>query len=138
MAEDLPHTHADDVLRRADELDGRISEKTEAVIADLVAYRDKSRRADRWRNFTLVLLFVMFFIGIFIVIKIRDNATSIKQLCVSTNEANANQTKLWHFILSIPPQPDETDQQKDILIQFSQLVDQTFAQHNCSEPKAIP
>lgn len=130
--------HAEQLVNKADALDRRIDAQTERVINDLVTYKD---RAIKWQiaaSISMVIMFLMIVVGIFLVVKVRDNATTIKDFCESTNRANESQITLWHFILDLPPDENTTEQQKQLVAQFTNLVDRTFAPHNCSQPAVIP
>lgn len=132
--------HAENLITKADDLDRRIDKQTELVIHELVTYKD---RAIKWQiatTISLVLMFFLFIGGVFVILKVRDNSTSLKAFCEATNRANESQIILWHFILDIPPDPNEplTDEQKQIEVQFTDLVDRTFAPHDCSQPAVVP
>lgn len=135
---DDPVAHAEGVIRDANALDVRITEKTERLIGDLVAYQDRDRRTKRIMAVLIAVMLVMLVIGTFAVIKIRDNASTITASCHTTNQANANQIKLWQFILNIPPDPAETPQQKETKTAFAALVQDTFKPLDCSQPKVLP
>lgn len=135
---DDPIERAENLIDKAEDLDNRINRQTEQVINELVTYKE---RDVKWKIFITTMGFVvmiMLFFGIFAVIKIRDNAASIKDFCEATNKANAEQAVLWRFILDIPPDPNETDNEKAIKIAFTDLVERTFAPHDCSQQRVIP
>lgn len=130
--------HAEKLVTKAEDLDRRIDSHTERVINDLVTYKD---RAIKWQiaaSISMFIMFVMIVVGIFLVVKVRDNATTLKDFCQSTNRANASQIILWHFILDRPPDANTTEEQKQLIEQFTVIVDRTFAPHNCSQPAVIP
>lgn len=135
---DDPIAHAEHLIGKAEDLDNRISQQTETVILELVTYKSK---AVKWQAFTLgllVLTIAMLIVGLFSIVKIRDNAASIQAICEATNKVNANQIILWDFLLKIPPEPTETDTQKTTRIEFADLVQRTFVQQDCSQPRVIP
>jgi hypothetical protein len=126
------------LIERADELDDRITEATKAVINDLVHFQDKTRHLTYLLGIVSSVLVVVVTVVILAVVKINDNASTLKGSCEQLNQSNANQVKLWEHILDLPPAPDETPAQKQTKIEFEQFVKDTFRPLDCSQPKVIP
>lgn len=128
----------DDLLARADALDRKIDDKTERVITDLVDYGKKNRRLIHIITAMVVFQFVIAGILTLAIVKIRDNSASIGDLCTATNVSNANETKLWNFVLNAPSTTEPSEQQKAVREQFKQLLIDTFPQVKCAQPKVVP
>lgn len=133
-----PVSHADKVVEKADQLQDRISAETDKVIRDLVAYKAKATKWQRINSIIIAVLVVMFVGGTFLLIKIRDNAATIQAACESGNRARAGETKLWDFILSLPIDPNQTQQEQEARIALQKLVDDIFASRDCSNPQVLP
>lgn len=135
---DDPVAHADNLIDRADALNSRIDERTEKIISGLVFYQGKAKRNQRIMALIIAVLIAVIGVVTLAIVKIRDNASTIQAACEAQNRANANEITLWHFLLDIPPAPNETDAQKEIAIKFTKLVDDTFAPIDCAQPKVLP
>lgn len=135
---DDPIAHAESVIAKGEALDRRITDHTEQVIKELIAYKNEKTRSDRIRNGIIAVIIVMLFVGTFAVVKIRDNAASISQFCKATNKANAGMQEIFDFVLALPADPNETEQQRNTRIQFNDLVHKTLAPIDCSQQKVLP
>lgn len=104
------------------------------------AYGRRNRRLI-WATITsLVLGFALTIALIFTVVQLNDTTAKADRnrerqisTCLSTNEARANNRKLWDFLLKLPPNQEQTSQQRQQLEAFKSLVVQTFAPRDCSK-----
>ena len=60
-----------------------------------------------------------------------SNSAALQRTCESTNEARANNKKLWDYLFAQPPAPDQTPEQAAAIAQFKVFVDKTFAPRDC-------
>lgn len=138
MADIDPVERAENLIVKAELLDDRITKQTEQVIKELVTYKN---RAVKWQILTSAMMLILIFmlvVGAFALIKIRDNSANIQDFCEATNKSNDQQITLWRFILEIPPRADETASEKQTKVDFTDLVERTFAPIDCSQQKVVP
>ena len=133
MAED-PVARAEHVIEQADRFDDLMTQKTERVINDLVAYKQRSQRWQRVIIGMVAVQMLMILIGAFVILKIQDSAATVRSTCEQANASNAIQKGLWHFLLDQPPPPNESPDAANIRIAFTAQVDKAFAPLNCSTP----
>lgn len=52
--------------------------------------------------------------------------------CQASNEARANNKKLWEYLLALPPTSPRTEKQVRQIADFRAFVDKTFAPRDCT------
>lgn len=142
----MDDANRDDPLATAQALTGALetlSDRLEAVTetqAEQVAYGRRNRRLI-WLTIVSLVFSVLLTVGL-TVTAVRLNDTNDKadrnrerqiSTCVSTNEARANNKRLWDYLLKLPPTTPRTDAQVEQLAAFKAFVDQTFAPRDCTK-----
>lgn len=127
--------HADAVIAKADDLNRRIDDKTAELIADLVSYKRRSIRTTK--VMAVVVFFTLLGIGIegYSLLKIDQNAASIRTLCEHDNATKSGLAEIFKFVQDIPPAANETSQEKQQRLDFFALVAQKTKPVDCSHPK---
>lgn len=110
-------------------------------VIELKSYGKKSRRLIRIVAVSVVfdiLVSVGLFFGYRRTQELSSQASSaVVATCLSGNESRRIQTDLWHTLLSLPPSPGQTPEQKKYLeeqtAKFKSYIDTAFKQRDCSK-----
>lgn len=109
-------------------------------IASLTRADLSRKRQVRWLAISLILD-VLLTIGFGYTTIRANNAASkaessthaIIRNCETSNEARANNKKLWDYIINLPPTQPPTSEQQKRIADFKKFIDMTFAPRDCSK-----
>lgn len=126
----------------ASSMDG-LAEQVGTLNAQVEAQESYGRRNRRMIWWLVVsLLFDVVLTAVIATVAVQanrasDQAAQVKSqqvsTCLASNEARANNKKLWDYVLAATPTKPRTEEQNEQVRDFRAFVDKTFAPRDCSK-----
>lgn len=132
-----------DILRRNEELDERISGTDTNVEESIQALVSASRSNRKLLKSVIISIILETLIGatlIYVVIRTTSNSIRIQQTqniitnnCIVGNEFRTTEKTFWEYILSIPSDQPMTPERQKQIDAFQQKLNETFAPRPCND-----